>query len=77
LNREDAISLLRELMFSCESFRNVTIVSIDRDKEREGCSLSVTWVPEYSEKGCLNAIAVKRGLEITTTDRRMVFHSSP
>ena len=75
VDRKDAISLLREIMDSCHSFVTAKAVAISMDKQTNSWVLNVYWTPHPSESGCLDKILVERGLEVVTTNERMVFQS--
>ena len=75
MNREDAVSLVREIMASCESFVTAQAVAITMDKETKSYILSVHWAPHPVESGCLDRILCKYGVEAVTTDGRTVFRS--
>ena len=73
VNREDAVSLLREIMGACPSFGAAPAVSIM--EERGGWALSVFWVPHALEGDCLEKIVAKRGLDVAASNGRTVFRS--
>ena len=74
MKREQVVSLLKEITFSCESFRFAQAVSIARNPETEGYLLRVKWVPNNEDKNCLRALLVKYGVEVTQKDDFLVFH---
>jgi hypothetical protein len=74
MKREDAVSVLRELMGACPSF--VTASSVSIMKERGEWVLSVFWVPAALERDCMKKIVSNHGLEVTASNGRMVFRSS-
>jgi hypothetical protein len=73
MNREDAVSLLKEIMSSCPTFSEAQAVSIMA--ERGGWSLNVFWVPHISDGDCLGKIVSKHGLEVIASNGRTVFRS--
>jgi hypothetical protein len=75
LKREDAISLLREIMSACVSFNTAQAVSVAMDKESKRYVLSVNWTPHPSEIGCLDKILLDRNLETITAQGRTIFRS--
>jgi len=75
VKRKDAISLLREIMASCQSFNMAQAVAISKGKDPESWVLSVNWTPQPIDNGCLDKILVERGLEAVTTNERTVFRS--
>jgi|WetSurMetagenome_2_1015567.scaffolds.fasta_scaffold439998_2 hypothetical protein len=74
MKREDAVSVLRELMGACPSFVTASSVSIMR--ERGEWVLSVFWVPAALEGDCVKKIVSNHGLEVSMSNGRMVFRSS-
>ena len=74
MNREDAVSLLKEVMGACPSFCDAPAVSIM--EERGGWVLSVFWVPSASDGDCLGKIVARHGLEVAASKGRTVFRSS-
>ena len=76
MKREEAVSLLKEIMTDCESFHTAKAVSIQYDRTNDSWALSVTWLPYPSETDCLNKIIAKHNLEMTTKNERTIFHSS-
>ncbi len=75
LNREDAVSLLKEIMATCGSLATAQAVAITMDKETKSYVLSVNWVPEAYENECLTKILAKHGLEAVIVNGRTVFRS--
>ena len=73
LNREEAVSLLKEIMVTCISFRTAQVVSISKDKGKDGWVLSANWVPETAENECLSKITAERNLEVNTQNGCTVF----
>ena len=73
MKREDAVSLLKEIMGSCPSFLEAQAVSLF--EERSGWGLSVFWVPHATDGNCLEKIIANRHLEVATLDGRMTFRS--
>ena len=74
LNREDAISLLKEVMVACPSLYTAQAVSIT-ENERDSWVLGVFWVLDALDGDCLEKIVVKLSLEVGTTNGRTVFRS--
>lgn len=77
MDRGDALSLLKELVSSCKSFYYARAVSITREKEGNGCVLSISWIPDSVDMECMKKIAVKRGLKLTIEQDRVVFGMLP
>jgi len=75
LDRKDAVSLLREIMASCQSFNMAQAVAISKGKDPKNWVLSVNWTPHPIDQGCLDKILLERGLEAVTTNERTVFRS--
>ena len=73
MDREEALSLLRELTRVFESLSNVPIVSITNDKETGKWELLVNWVPDDQEKTSLNTIAAKHGSEVGEEEGYTIF----
>jgi hypothetical protein len=74
MKREDAVSLLREIMVACPSF--VTASSVSIIEEREGWGLNVAWTPDILDGDCLEKIATDRSLGVTTSNGRTILRSS-
>ena len=75
MKREEALSLLKELMVSCESLQYAPIVSLMLDKDGGGWSLNVKWRSE-EEKACFDHLLKKRDLKVTNTaDGFTIFHN--
>jgi hypothetical protein len=74
MNREDTVSLLKEIMGTCPSFCEAQAVSIM--EEKSGWALSVFWVPRSSDGDCLGKIVAKRNLDVAASNGRTVFRSS-
>ena len=75
MNREEALSLLKELMIVCETIRYAPIVSLKKS-EREGrWEVRVKWLSESTEKGCFDDLVLRSRLEVTETpDGYTTFH---
>lgn len=73
MNREDAVSLLREIMAACESFSRAEAVTIVKGKDAESYVLRAKWVPHESEKHCLNDIKRRYDVEFSDVDGYTVF----
>ena len=68
MKREEAVSLLKEIIRSCDSFRMAESVSITKNKETQGWMLKAKWLRHESEKDCLNNLMLKYGVEVAETD---------
>ena len=75
VNRQEAVSLLKELMTDCESFHTAQAVSIQRDKLNDSWEIKVSWIPHPSDTECLKRINAKHNLEMETLDGKTVFRS--
>lgn len=73
LERADAVSLLKEILSNCESFRFAQVVSISKNKEAQGWNLSAKWSRPESEKDSLNNIMLKHGVEASEVNGYTVF----
>ena len=70
-DRTDAVSLLREIMRDCESFKEAQAVSIS--KSGSSWILKAKWIRPQSEQDCLNNIIFKHGVEVSELDDYTVF----
>jgi hypothetical protein len=61
MNREDTLSLLKELMAVCESLNYAPIVNIH--KNPDGWELRVKWEAYGIERGCFDNALLERGLQ--------------
>lgn len=73
MKRDEAVSLIKEIMDCCPTFYEAQAVSIM--EERGGWALSVFWVPHSSDGECLGKIVAKHGLEVAASNGRTVFRS--
>ena len=73
MDREEALSLLRELARVFESLSGVPIVSITNDKKTGNWELLVNWVAEDQEKAPLKSIAAKYDSKVIVEDGYAVF----
>ena len=73
MNREEALSLLRELTRVFESLSSVPIVSVTNDKETGKWELLVNWVAGDQEKTSLNIIAAKHGSDVGEEEGYTIF----
>jgi hypothetical protein len=67
MKREEALSLLKELMITCESMRLAPVVSLTPNSTPGHWKLSLKWV-DNAEKGCFEKIIQERGLKVVETD---------
>ena len=75
MNREEALSLLKELMIVCETLRFAPVVSLNRSDKTGRWEVRVKWVSDSTEKGCFDKVILERGLEATeAADGYTIFH---
>ncbi len=67
MKREEALSLLKDLMLSCESMQLAPVVSLTPNSTPGHWKLSLKWV-DNAEKGCFEKIIQERGLKVIETD---------
>jgi len=75
MNRQETVSLLKEIIAVCGSFYDARAVSIQNDENGDNWELHVYWVPNPSEIECLEKIIAKLILEMVTINGRSVFRS--
>jgi hypothetical protein len=75
MNRQETVSLLKEIISVCGSFYDARAVSIQNDENGDNWELHVYWVPNPSEIECLEKIIAKHILEMVTINGRSVFRS--
>jgi hypothetical protein len=74
LNRQEAISLLEEIMTAWESIYSANAVSIDRDKLRDSYKITI-YCGCTSETDILETIVGKHGLEMIALNDRKIIQS--
>ena len=74
MKREEAISLLKEIMGNCASFHLAQTVTVSKNQEGEGWIVRAKWVCPESEKVGLNNIKQNHIVEITETADYTIFH---
>ena len=75
MNRQETVSLLKEIIAVCGSFYDARAVSIQNDENGDSWELHVDWVPNPSEIEWLEKILAKHFLEMVTINGRSVFRS--
>ena len=75
MNRQETVSLLKEIIAICGSFYDARTVSIQNDGNSDSWELHVYWVPNPSEIECLEKILTRHILEMVTVNGRSVFRS--
>jgi hypothetical protein len=75
MNRQETVSLLKEIIAVCESFYDARAVSIQNGGNGDNWELHVHWVPDPSETECLQKILAKRFLEMITINGHSIFRS--
>jgi hypothetical protein len=73
MNRQEAVSLLKELATVCGSFHDAQAVSIEKNKKSNSWELQINSIPHQSEVLCLEKIVAIHGLEMVTVNGRLVF----
>jgi hypothetical protein len=67
MERTDAVSLLKDLMASCDSIRFATVVSLMSTHNNGSWTLNIKWY-NNDVAGCLDKIIHDRGLKATETE---------
>ncbi len=67
MKREEALTLLKELMIACESTQLAPVVSLTPNSKPGHWKLSIKWVDD-EEKDCFKKIIQERGLRAIRTD---------
>ena len=75
MNRQETISLLKEIIAICGSFQNAKAVSIVYDKTRNAWELHVYCTPYPSEIDCIKQIVINHGIEMINSNDMTVFRS--
>ena len=75
MNRQEAITLLKEIMAVCESFHYTQAVDIAKNKKSGSCELIVYWLPDVSEIEQLERIVAQHNLEMVSSMGRTIFRS--
>jgi hypothetical protein len=75
MDRQETISLLKEIIAVCRSFYDAQAVSITRDKMSNTWELHVYCTPHPSEIDCIKQIVTKHGLEMITSNDMTIFRS--
>ena len=75
MNRQETISLLKEIIAICGSFYNAQAVSIVHDKVSNTWELHAYCTPLSSEIDCLKQIVTKNGLEMIISNDMTIFRS--
>ena len=75
LDRQSAVSVLKEILVDCGSFSSVKAEAIAYNSDNDSWELNISWVPHQSETECLEKIVTKYALEMVTSNERTVFRS--
>ena len=75
MNRQETVSLLKEIIVVCGSFYDARAVSIQNDGIGDSWELHVYWVPNPSETECLQKILAQHILEMITINGHSIFRS--
>ena len=67
MKRDEALSLLKDLMVVCDSMRFAPIVSLTPSSSLGSWKLTVKWVND-NDRGCFDKIIHERGLVATETE---------
>ena len=75
MKRIDTVLLLKEIMGSCKSSPKLEGAVVTEHKNEDGWMLSITWIPDISDKKCLDQIGLKHNLKVTRTEGQVIFRS--
>jgi hypothetical protein len=75
MNRQETVSLLKEIIAVCGSFYDARAVSIQNDGNGDNWELHVYWVPNPPETEYLQKIFAQRSLEMITINGHSIFRS--
>jgi len=75
MDRQETISLLKEIIAVCRSFYDAQAVSIVHNKMSNTWELHVYCTPHPSEIDCIKQIVAKHGLEMIISSDMTVFRS--
>ena len=75
MNRQETVSLLKEMIAVCGSFFDARAVSVQNGGNSDSWELHVYWVPNPSDIECLQKILAEHILEMVTINGRSVFRS--
>jgi hypothetical protein len=67
LKRDEALALLKDLMYVCDSMRFAPIVSLTPSSTLGSWKLTVKWVND-NDRSCFDKIIRERGLEVEQTE---------
>jgi hypothetical protein len=73
MKRIDTLLLLEEIKGSCKSSPGLDGAVVTEHKNEKDWVLSITWIPNDIDKECLDKIALKHNLEVTSTEGHVVF----
>jgi hypothetical protein len=75
MERNEALSLLKDLMATCDSIRFASIVSLTPTPDHRSWTLNIKWDGNVPN-GCLEKIVRDRGLQETETeDGHTIFYT--
>jgi hypothetical protein len=75
MNRQETVSLLKEIIAVCGSFYDARAVSVQNGGSSDSWELHVYWVPNPSDIDCLQKILAAHFLEMVTLNGYSVFRS--
>jgi hypothetical protein len=75
INRQDTVSLLKEIIAVCGSFYDARAASVQNGGSNDSWELHVYWVPNPSDTECLQKTLTEYLLEMVTLNGYSVFRS--
>lgn len=76
MKRIDTLLLLKEITASCKSSPRLEGAVVTEHKNEGDWMLSITWIPDRFDKECLNQIASKHNLKVTSEEGHVIFRSA-
>jgi hypothetical protein len=76
MKRDEALTLLKELMVVCDSMRFAPVVSLMPCSQRGRWKLSIKWTND-AERGCFDKIINERGLITAETENGYTIFQKP
>jgi len=77
MNRQEAVSLLKQMVVVCKSFDDARSISIERNNVTDGWELHVNFIPSLTEIAILEKIVDEKSLEMVMFKGKMIFRSIP
>jgi hypothetical protein len=75
MNRQETVSILKEIVAVCGLFYYARAVSIQNEGNGDSWELHLYWVPNPSETKCLQKILAQHSLEVITINGHSIFRS--